>query len=174
MDVSAKKLALLKSFLDLSTSASRPDLSALVKTNGAFFSDSLFDEDSAVASAAAALLAALAAQPRYRPALLAHGTASCLVRARGERRGGAVCGGAAPRGAGVAARRAHLASRRSTPRSPFFLAQEDALCDFEPGAARDAAATALRLLREPAAAPASAAAPAPQPPKKVRRVARIV
>ena len=84
MDVSSKKLALLKSFLDLATSASRPDLSALVKTNGAFFSDSLFDEDAAVAAAAAKLLAALAAQPRYRPALLAHGTASCLVRVRGR------------------------------------------------------------------------------------------
>jgi hypothetical protein len=106
MDVSAKKLALLKSFLDLSTSASRPDLSALVKTNGAFFSDSLFDEDSAVASAAAALLAALAAQPRYRPALLAHGTASCLVRVRGERRGGA------------ALRRAARGWRRGAPRAP--------------------------------------------------------
>ena len=75
----AKRLALLKSFLDLSQSATRPDLSALVKSNGAFFSDSLFDEAPEVSAAAAALLASLATQPRYRPLLAAHGAASCLV-----------------------------------------------------------------------------------------------
>ena len=112
MDVSSKKLALLKSFLDLATSASRPDLSALVKTNGAFFSDSLFDEDAAVAAAAAKLLAALAAQPRYRPALLAHGTASCLVRVRGR---------------GKEGRRGRRA-RYCGPPSPFFRARRRTRC----------------------------------------------